>query len=138
MIFNRSKKFLTLLILLYFGVVAVSPVSALFPSAQLDKYETNDVLKKHKSHADFLYLDLALWEGLKRTKPSDESIGTIFTEQKDKHAKDFSSKICDGAREHIKHLLLFPELAKYNDTSLLALFTTPRLTYSGLSPPFLS
>jgi hypothetical protein len=138
MIRNGSKTIFTLLLLLYFIGFAVSPVSAIFTSDQLDRGKQEDAFRQPSNHADLLFFDLALWEVLKRTKRSDDSMGVMFTEQTDKPSEDAISKTCDGATEHEKDLILFSESTIYHGIRFLSPYTTPQITHSGLSPPFRS
>ncbi|TAN44023.1 MAG: hypothetical protein EPN22_08215 [Nitrospirae bacterium] len=131
---NRLKTIFASVILLYFTLVAVLPVSALLPSNQSTNVEQTETLKNQSSQANLFFFDLALWEILKVAKRSDNSKDSVFVKSlnKDDFTKINSYEFISVALD-LKLIGISSSI--YNLSPRLFITHDRYNLFSGLAPP---
>lgn len=150
---KRYGTALTFLFLVYFVLYAVSPFFAalpqdlsiklqrLAPEGMLSLQGTSTTLDKPSGvrgcggHIDAFIFDLALWEILKRGKPSDDPVGSWLSAGAtgSKYLHELGKCIVAGNAGAFSSS--FHEVAYLSPTSHISSRITSLLSYSDLSPP---
>lgn len=137
MMLSGLRNLLTLFLLGYFISFAVLPVSAVFPSNTALAEKDKDVVSEHNTQSELLLFDIALWQGLKQTKRSDDNIDLIFTGRRTKEdSRNCKNIVCDGLAAHLIHLSICSGTSELFMFSHQIQFTFVYHMYSGVSPPF--